>query len=118
MDIRKRIKILHNGGAIDDEVSTLSFKTIARLEKSEIKIDDEKGHMFLTHMAMSLQRIKKGEKVEPLKSYIIDELQNNKGHDQTKEFINFVEKEGNIKLPESEKGYILLHLCNLIGKGC
>jgi len=116
MDIRDRIKILYNGGVIDEEVRELSFKTVSWLEKRYIKLDDEKGHMFLTHLTMSLERIRKGGQVEALESYLIDELQNNKVQAITQDFINFIQEAGKIQLPESEKGYILLHLCSLIGK--
>lgn len=118
MDIRGRINILYNGGVIDEDVRDLAFKTVSWLEKTNIKLNNEKGNMFLTHLAMSLQRIKKGEQMEVLESFIIDELENNKGHVLTQDFIKFIEKEGKTQLPESEKGYILLHLCNLIGKEC
>lgn len=116
MDIKDRIEILYDGGVIDKEVRELSYKTISWLEQRSIRLDGEKSHMFMTHLAMSLVRIKKGEQVEALEGYLVDELKNNKGHALTQDFINFIEEEGKIKLPESEKGYIMLHLCNLTGK--
>ena len=116
MKMSERIEILYSGGVIDEEVKDLTLKAVSWLEKKNISLEDERGHMFLTHFAMSLQRIKKGEQVATLDSYIIDELQNNRGYDLTQDFVMFIEKHGKIQLPESEKGYILLHLCNLLGK--
>jgi len=116
MNIKDRIEILYSGEAIDEEVRDLTFKAVSWLAKKNINLEDERGHMFLTHFAMSLKRIKKGEQVETLDSYIIDELQNNSGYAKALDFVKFIEKQGKIQLPESEKGYILLHLCSLLGK--
>ncbi|NLZ52171.1 MAG: PRD domain-containing protein [Thermoanaerobacteraceae bacterium] len=116
MKISERIEILFSGGVIDEEVMDLTLKAVSWLEKRNISLEDERGHMFLTHFAMSLQRIKKGEQVETLDSYIMDELQNSRGYAKALDFVRFMEKQGKIQLPESEKAYILLHLCNLFGK--
>ncbi|WP_015295710.1 PRD domain-containing protein [Tepidanaerobacter acetatoxydans] len=118
MDINNRIKILYDGGVIDGKVRDLALKTAAWLSQMGINVEDEKGNMFITHLAMSFQRIKDGNTVEALEDFIIDELQNNKNYPKAQDFIDFIEKEGKIKLPESEKGYILLHICSLMEKEC
>lgn len=116
MDARERIYMLHKNGVVGEKSTDLSLKSIEWLSARGIDMDCEQAQMFITHFVMALERMFRGEKVELLSDGIIDEIRTSAGYGLAQEFLNFVERENKINLPESEKGYIFLHLCSLVGK--
>lgn len=112
--MRDRIKLLYDGGIISHEVKQLLMKALDWLRIRGVKLDDEQGQMFLTHLAMALERIKRGEEVGTLTSDMLTEIEASRGYSLAQSFIGFIEEEGEVKLPPGEKGYILLHVCALV----
>lgn len=117
LDVRERIKLLLQNGVIGERSATISFKSLQWLSNQGVDLNSEAGQMFLTHFAMALERMFKGEKVEPLGDNMMDEIKESENYGTAKNFIDFIENNNQVKLPDVEKGYILLHLCNLIAKG-
>lgn len=113
MYIRERMEILHKNGIISDDVKSIVDKAIDWLGNKGINLESERGHMFLTHFAMSLGRLNKGEDIEPLPEAMMAEIKHSKGYRLALEFTKYLEEIINKKLPEGEKGYILLHLSTL-----
>jgi hypothetical protein len=114
MDIKDRINLLQRNGVISEETSSLAQKAIEWLSARGIDLEKEQTHMFLTHLVMALERKNRGEEVDDaVPSYMIEEAKASKGYYLAKDFLKFIEEENGVILPESEKVYILFHLCVL-----
>ena len=113
-EILLRLKILLDTKQIDEK----NFQNIVKLieiveEELLIIVSGEKGSMFVTHMAIALMRIQKGEYVPPMDKDLLDEIESSIAYKSIPKVIDKIEQELNINIPESERGYIALHLCNL-----
>lgn len=64
---------------------------------------------LIVHLAISIQRIKQHEEIE-IESSVLDSLKNSNEYKLSLQISNKVEKEFNVVIPESENGYITMHL--------
>ncbi|TZE80970.1 PRD domain-containing protein [Calorimonas adulescens] len=110
MNAIDRVNILYESEVISADVKDTVLRVIEWLGERKVGIDSDNGQMFLTHLAMSLERVCKGEEVDALPDAMMDEVKSSRGYILALEFIEYMEGILNRKLPESEKGYILLHL--------
>ncbi|CAM9103110.1 PRD domain-containing protein [Mycoplasma todarodis] len=103
-----RLKILLKANVIDQEI----YDTCSKIESDCKNWPQDDKERFITHLAMALSRIKKGEKVDPMSPMIANELKSNQ---------NFNEAETNLKemlidfdypIVEDEKMYLMLHILN------
>lgn len=106
----ERIEMLWQGKVISDNVKRIVFKAMDWLNKKQLDLDSDNGQMFITHLAMSLERCDRGEEVVALPEDMMGEVRSSKGYGLACEFIEYLEELLNYELPECEKGYILLHL--------
>lgn len=110
-----RLNLLLEAGEIDEGIIQIIVEFIKVIEKElSIPITEDNGSMFVTHMAMALSRIKKGEEILPMDDSLLAEIESSTIYDKVPFFINKIEENHNIHIPESEYGYIALHLCNLV----
>lgn len=113
-EILLRLNILLDTKQIDEKNFQILVKLIEMVEKElSIIVKEEKGSMFVTHMAIALMRIQKGEEIPPMDKDLLDEIKSSTAYKNIPKVIQKIEKEFNIKIPEDERGYIALHLCNL-----
>lgn len=110
MNALERINMFHDGGIISDDVKTIVLNALNWLTEKDINVDSDNGQMFITHLAMSLERNNRGEDVEALSETMMDEIRSSRGYGLASEFVEYLEGILDEKLPENEKGYILLHL--------
>ena len=66
------------------------------------------------HLAMSTQRIKKNEPVEVLDDAIWMDVKNNKKFELSKKMFENLKLKSPVSIPDSEKKFILMHICNLL----
>ena len=64
--LKQRIQILKMGGVIGEDVAEFMNKVIDMMAADYPQIGMDPAAMFTTHLAMALERIKKGEVVEAL----------------------------------------------------
>ncbi|GFN36766.1 PRD domain-containing protein [Tepidimicrobium xylanilyticum] len=109
-----RLDLLLNAGAIDEEIIQI-IKEFIEIIKKELSftITEKNGSMLVNHMAMALARIKKGEEILPMEDVLFEEVKTSAIYSRVPSIINELEEKFNIEIPESEFGYIALHLCNL-----
>ena len=70
----ERPGILRSGNVISSEVEEQVRKVISRLEERwDIKLTEENGGRIVTHLAMALMRVKKGENIRPPENSVIEE---------------------------------------------
>ncbi|MBS4536716.1 PRD domain-containing protein [Clostridium sp. D2Q-14] len=111
----QRLEILKGAGEISEKIKDVTLDFISKFEeKYSLEMTEENASMLVTHLAMALSRIKKGEKIEEMDEMALEEVKENEIYDDFPEFYDFIEKRLDIEIPESEKGYIALHGCILI----
>ncbi|MCG8641715.1 MAG: PRD domain-containing protein, partial [Desulfobacterales bacterium] len=65
--LNQRLDILHNAGEISAEIKMVVMNFVhAFEEKYNLTMTEENASMFITHLAMALARIKRGEEVNPI----------------------------------------------------
>lgn len=115
--LKERLKILYEGDQIDRKIKDAVERAIKTIEKKyRIEVNETNGTMLVTHLAMALMRIKKGEKVEGLSPIALEELKKEKEYENCMYFCTKLEEELGFLIPIGEKGYISLYLCNLINQ--
>ncbi|GAB6088092.1 PRD domain-containing protein [Alkaliphilus crotonatoxidans] len=115
--LRDRLTILVEAKEIDQTIASAVVEFIESIEKKyAVEIHEDNGAMLVTHLAMALARIKRHETIEKMDAMILKELQENQVYRDLPEFYQQLEEKLQIKLPDSEKGYIALHLCSLLNK--
>lgn len=112
--LKERLVILQQAGQIDDATVKSIEKFIKLIEeKLNIKVTEENGSMFVTHIAMAISRLKNGEEIAPLDDLLLSELKGTRIYPKIPSLIKELEERLKINIPESEYGYIALHLANL-----
>lgn len=115
--LMKRLDILNESDEVDEDIKNAVVNFAEDIEKEySIVINEENGAMLITHVAMALSRIKRGEKIDSIDEEIFNQVKKTKVYSNMPKFYENIEKNLDIKIPESEKGFIALHLCTLIMK--
>ena len=110
--LKQRIEILKTSGVIDEDVALFVNDIIA--EFSSKNFNEGKMETFTTHLAMSTERIKKNEPVEDLDDVIWMDVKNNENFEQSKKMFEYLKLKSPVPIPNSEKKFILMHICNLL----
>lgn len=109
----KRIEILHDNNVIGHKAYDMVNKIHEKyLEKNNFT--QETLDLFLTHLAMALERTYKGEEIEYLDDSILEELKKEDKYQEAKEYWQKIKGDFSIKLAESEECYLYLHLVNIL----
>lgn len=117
MNLDNRLIILKESNQISNETYLKIIKIIDLLDhKWNIKLTEENGSMFITHISIAIQRIKSGDYVKKLDKNICLEVENNESYLKSVEIYKDIEKLIELNIPEAEKYFILLYLCSLINK--
>lgn len=116
--LKNRLEILKNANVISEEVYIKMLKLIDYLkEKWDIVLTEENGSMLITHVAMALERIKKGEKVNNINDEVYDEVVNSSSFEKIKKIYEGIENEVFLeKIPEEEIKYIYVNLLVILEK--
>ncbi|MBV1819271.1 PRD domain-containing protein [Anaerosalibacter bizertensis] len=112
-----RLELIEKSGEIDFSIRKAVIDFIKNIEKKySIEVKEENGSMLVTHLAMALSRIKKGEEIESIDEEIFQEVKTMKIYSELPEYYKLLEEQLDIFIPQSEKDYIALHVCTLIKK--
>lgn len=112
-----RLELLENSGEIDSNIRNAVVSFIKNIEdKYSIEVVEENGAMLVTHLAMALSRIKKGEEIDGVDEETFEEVKEMKVYDELPKFYKLMEEQLDIFIPQAEKDYIALHVCTLIKK--
>lgn len=115
--LKERISILEMAGETTNEISQTVIMFSERFEsKFDIELTEENSSMLITHLAMALARIKKGEAINEIDEMVSNEVRSNEYFSKLGEFFELLEDKLEITVPESEKDYIALHACTIITK--
>ncbi len=110
-----RLNLLVDAGEIDDTIRCSVVEFVKSIEdKYSLKITEENGSMLVSHLAMALGRIKRGEEIQTMDEELFAEVKETKTYKELDMFYDTLEENLNIKIPQAEKDFIALHLCTLI----
>ncbi len=115
--LAERLDILEAAGEISGEVRDAVILFAQGFEKKySLMLTEENAAMLVTHLAMALARIKKGEAVEAMDESSMEEIRQSGIYNELPELYEMLENKLEIRLPDSEKGYIALHACAIAAK--
>lgn len=113
--LKERLEILNGAGEISDEIMDVVTEFVQNFEeKYSFEITEENGAMLITHLAMALARIKRGEEINEMDELALKEIKETPTYNELPEFYKEIEDKLKIKIPDSEKGFIAVHACTLI----
>lgn len=114
--LKTRIQILEQGNVISKEVADYVNEVIDVMYAELEEFDMQKAEMFTTHIAMATQRVCNNEEVKDLDEDTWAEIIKSESYEKASAFSEKILKKAPVQCPESEKRFILLHLCNLLEK--
>lgn len=115
--LKQRLDILEASDVISPQVRDAVLDFAQEFEKEySLVLTEKNASMLITHLAMALTRIRNGEKVNEIDKFVLDEAKQNKLYNELPKFYKRLEEKLNIKIPDSEKGYIAVHACAIISK--
>ncbi len=112
--LKMRIQILKNGGVIGEDVAEFMNKVIDMMAADYPQIGMDPAAMFTTHLAMALERIKKGEVVDALDAEIFAEVEEAPEYPAAIEFRDKMLAFCPVEFPASEAQFIAMHICNML----
>ncbi len=117
MDLTFRIQLLKDSNQIDEETYE-NLLAIIKLLKDRwgITLTEENGAMLITHMSIALKRIKDNNTVNPLEEDLQEQLRGEAFYSKAEEILEDIDKKLELKLPENEKEYMIMHICTLLLK--
>lgn len=112
--LKMRIQILKQGGIIADDVAEFMNQVIDMMTADYPQIPTDPAAMFTTHLAMALERIRKGEIVDALDEEIFAEVLECPEYPAALGFRDKMLAFCPIPFPDSEAQFILMHICNML----
>lgn len=115
MSLEIRLEILESTGTIAKETRE-SLQKVIQMFKNKYKIilSEELGSMMITHLAMAITRIKKGEPVNEISEDVYEEILDSEYFSKSEIIYEDLEKELDVILPESERKYMLVNVCVIL----
>jgi len=111
-----RLNLLLEVGEIDEEIKNTVIDFVNNIEDDHsIEISEENGSMLVSHLAMALARIKRGEEIEAIDEEIFKEVKETAIYKEMPKYYSQMEKALNIEIPQVEKQNIA-NLIKEIGK--
>lgn len=111
----QRLDLLLAAGQINPTIKEAVVGFGLTVEKKfQLRITEENAAMLITHLAMALARIFRGEVVEGLPEEALAELRNERAYQEVPSLYLELEKKLALSIPEAEKNYITLHTCVLV----
>lgn len=111
--LKFRIDILKDNGVITKDVQDFMYQVIDYLADQYPAVTQEQATMFITHLAMATQRILAGTIAEGMQAAIFEEVMKHAGYDNALQVLSYIEQHSVVKYPESERQYLVLHLCSM-----
>lgn len=117
MELDTRLTILKDSGQIDEEVYKKMLKVICMFYKKwNIELKEDNGSMLITHLCIALQRVKNNCPAEKIEDDVYKEVKLNPYFKISTRALSDIQKEVDMDIPESEKSFLMMHLCVLFQK--
>ncbi|GAU75490.1 PRD domain-containing protein [Fusibacter sp. 3D3] len=116
--IYERLEILKNAGQITGKMESAIVAFAKKMESEyHLNFDEENGAMLVTHFATALSRIERGETVEKMDDFLLEQIAQTPSYKALSKYLEVVEAHMGWCIPEAEIGYIAAHFCTVIEKG-
>ena len=117
MDFSERFALYKEGGMINDaDIEDLNAVIDLFEKEYGVKLEEENAATFIAHLCAAYGRLVTKEEVDELPQAVLDELVSLDTYDLSKEILKKVMKVTKNPLNETEQGYALLHINNLIAQ--
>jgi len=117
VEFDERLGILRGGNVISSGVEEKTRKVISRLgEHWQIHLTEENGGRMVTHLAMALARIERGEDIKAPEDNTLAEFRELDVFEKSLEIVNDLITWTPINLPRAEKDYMLVNICLQLDK--
>ena len=111
----QRLRILRDGNVISPEVEAKVRRVITRFKEHwHIELTEENGSRMITHLAMALMRIEKGEEIQSPDFDILEEFREHAVFPLSQKILEDLISFTPMKLPDSEKNYIIVNICVIL----
>lgn len=119
MSLALRLKLLEDSETISPSVAGLTRWVMSRVEDEyHLTLTEENGAMFVTHLAVALERLRVGEAIEQMPPAALEEV---RGYEREWDFMQGVAQEAaarlGVSVPAGEVGYLTAHLATLVHGG-
>lgn len=117
MDFTDRFDLYKEGGMITDNDIEDILKVIDLFKKEYgVVLEEENAAPFIAHLCAAYGRLVTHEEVDEVPEAVMDELRSLDSYDESLEILERVMNATNNPLNETEQGYALLHINNLIAQ--
>ena len=111
----ERLGILRNGNVISAGVEKSVRRVILRLEERwKIQLTEEKGGRMVTHLAMALMRVERGEEIKAPEDGVLEEFRGLDVFPVSQNIVNDLIAWTPIELPAAEQDYMIVNICLLL----
>ena len=111
----ERLGILRKGNVISSGVEGRVRRVISRLEENwHIKLTEENGGRMVTHLAMALMRIERGEDITAPEDDILEEFYQLDIFEESVKITDDLITWAPMDLPKAEKDYMIVNICLLL----
>lgn len=110
--LSERIEILREADVISEKTSLYVLSVIEQLEH-EFSEKEQILEMFTTHLAMCIQRVLDHEEVEELDDFLWKQVEESSSYGEANKLLQKLLIDAPCEIPEGEKKFLLMHLCNL-----
>ncbi|MGL5722319.1 MAG: hypothetical protein ACRCY4_07970 [Brevinema sp.] len=112
---KERLQILRDGGLIDETIVQKMNVLLSSLAEKGLLHQEDRVSMLVTHVAMALSRLAKGEAIDQVDENLQEEVESSPNFSQAlalwDELVCVLGE-----LPLAEKYYVLANFCNIIQK--
>lgn len=115
MELVERLTILMESGQISKQTINCLLEVLSYLKyQKKIELTEDNGSMFITHLAIALERIKKSESLPAMDSEMLSQLMDDCNYNEAELLFNDIQAIVTTSISPEEKTYIMLHLCILL----
>lgn len=115
MELKSRLDMLVSGGVIPKEVDAAVRAVIVRMaDRWGIVLTEENGSRLVTHLAMALARVVRGESVSSMDRSALDEFRSCSRFEKAAEIIEDLEGHIRISMPDSEREFMIVNVCLIL----
>lgn len=114
-NLAERLSILKASGQISEQAAASVRYFVGLLEeKYSVALTEEKGAMLVTHLALALTRIEKGEDIQELAPDLLAEVKESSYYAELEPLLTALEQQSKLKITPAEQGYLALHLATAL----
>ena len=113
----ERLGILRKGNVISPTAEDLVRRVISRLEENwHLILTEENGGRMVTHLAMALMRIERGEDITAPEEDVLEEFSQLDIFEKSVKITDDLMAWTPMDLPKAEKDYMIVNICLLLDK--